>query len=174
MTPDSPRQRVVLVAAVADNGVIGNDNAIPWRLPEDLRHFRAVTTGHAVVMGRLTFESLGRPLPHRTNIVISRRPGWSADGATVVGSLEEALATAREVPGDVMVIGGAQVYAAAMPLADVQILTEVHQSPAGDTRYPDFDRAQWQETEREAHDGYDFVRLERRSDAAGDTAEDTA
>ena len=166
MTPDASEQRVVLVAAVADNGVIGADNAIPWRLPEDMRHFRAVTTGHAVVMGRLTFESLGRPLPDRTNIVVSRRPGWSADGALVVGSLEDALAAAREVPGDAMVIGGAQIYAAAMPLADVQILTEVHQSPAGDTRYPEFDRDQWDETDREQHDGYDFVRLERRRDGA--------
>ena len=166
MTTDSPAQRVVLVAAVADNGVIGADNAIPWRIPEDLRHFRAVTLGHAVVMGRLTFESLGRPLPDRTDVVVSRQPGWSADGATAVGSLEDALAAAREVPGDVMVIGGAQIYAAAMPLADVQVLTEVHQTPDGDTRYPEFDRDQWHETERERHDGYDFVRLERRRDEA--------
>lgn len=166
MTHDARAQRVVLVAAVADNGVIGADNAIPWRIPEDLKHFRAVTTGHAIVMGRLTFESLGRPLPDRTNIVVSRRPGWSAEGARVVGSLEDALAAAREVPGDVMVIGGAQVYAAAMPLADVQLLTEVHQAPAGDTRYPEFDREQWEETDRERHEGYDFVHLERRRDDA--------
>lgn len=155
-------QRVVLVAAVADNGVIGRAGGLPWHLPEDLQHFRATTTGHAVVMGRLTYESLGRPLPHRTNIVISRRPGWSANGTTVVATLDEALAAAKEVPGDVMVIGGAQVYAAAMPMADVQILTEVHQSPDGDTYYPAFDRAQWRETRREAGEGFDRVWLERR------------
>lgn len=154
-------QRVVLVAAVADNGVIGRAGGLPWHLPEDLKHFRATTTGHAVVMGRLTYQSLGRPLPNRTNIVISRRPGWAADGATVVATLDEALAAASEVAGDVMVIGGAQVYAAAMPVADVQILTEVHQTPDGDTYYPSFDRAQWRETRREPGEGFDRVWLER-------------
>lgn len=154
--------RVVLVAAVADNGVIGRDGDIPWRIPEDMRHFREVTTGHAVVMGRVTFESIGRPLPHRANIVVTRDAGWSAEGVTVAGSVEEALAKAAGSGGDVMVIGGAQVYAAAMPVADAQVLTEVHQSPEGDTRYPSFDRAGWVETRREAHDGYDFVWLERR------------
>ena len=154
------RPRIVLVAAVADNGVIGRDGDIPWHLPEDLRHFREVTTGHTVVMGRVTFESIGRPLPKRTNIVITRDPAWSAEGVVVVRCLEEALSSAGGE--QVMVMGGAQVYEAAMPLADVQILTEVHQSPAGDTSYPEFDREQWRETRREPHDGYDFVWLERR------------
>lgn len=159
----TPEQRIVLVAAVADNGVIGRDGDIPWRIPEDMKHFRAVTSGHTVVMGRLTYESIGRPLPHRTNIVVTRTPGWSAEGVTVVSSVEEALAKARAGgEGDVMVIGGAQVYAAAMGLADVQVITEVHQSPVGDTFYPVFDRAEWLETRRERHEGYDFVWLERR------------
>jgi dihydrofolate reductase len=160
--PQGSRGRVVLVAAVADNGVIGDDGTIPWRIPEDLKHFRAVTRGHPVVMGRLTFESIGRPLPDRTNIVVTRTPGWSAEGVTVVGSVEEALAVAGEGGQDVMVIGGAQVYAAAMSAADVQVLTEVHQQPTGDTHYPEFDRAGWVETRREAHEGYDFVWLERQ------------
>ena len=154
--------RVVLVAAVAENGVIGGYGQIPWRIPEDMKHFRAVTRGHTVVMGRLTFESIGRPLPDRTNIVVTRTPGWSAEGVTVAASVEEALALAGAGGGDVMVIGGAQVYAAAMGAADVQVLTEVHQKPEGDTFYPEFDRAAWAETRREAHDGYDFVWLERR------------
>lgn len=162
--------RIVLVAAVADNGVIGNAGDIPWDIPEDMRHFRTVTRGHTVVMGRVTFESIGRPLPHRTNVVVSRDPGWSADGVTVAGSLTEALATATSTrtataeagAGEVMVIGGAQIYAAALPLADAQILTEVHQRPEGDTFYPAFDRSEWVETRREKHDGYDFVWLERR------------
>jgi dihydrofolate reductase len=158
----TPEQRVVLVAAVADNGVIGADGGIPWRIPEDMRHFREVTTGHPVVMGRLTFESLKGPLPNRTNIVVTRTAGWTADGVTVVGSLEEGLAVAREAGGDVMVIGGAQIYEAAMGAADVQVLTEVHQSPEGDTYYPAFDRSAWTETRREARDGYDWVWLERR------------
>lgn len=155
-------QRVVLVAAVADNGVIGRDGDIPWRIPEDMRHFREVTTGHTVVMGRVTFESIGRPLPNRTNVVITRDPRWRAEGVTVARSIDEALAVAESAPGDVMVMGGAQIYEATMLLADVQILTEVHQTPEGDTYYPDFDRAEWQETRREPHEGYDFVWLERR------------
>lgn len=154
------RPRIVLVAAVADNGVIGRGGDIPWHLPEDLRHFREVTTGHTVVMGRVTYDSIGRPLPNRTNVVVTRDPAWTAEGVTVVGSLEEALTSAGAE--QVMVMGGAQVYEAAMPLADVQVLTEVHQSPDGDTFYPAFDRAEWRETRREPHDGYDFVWLERR------------
>ncbi len=153
----------MMVAAVADNGVIGRDGDIPWRIPEDMRHFRAVTTGHPVVMGRVTFESIGRPLPNRTNIVVTGTPGWSADGVTVVGSVEQALDVARSADaGDVMVIGGARVYEAVMGAADVQVVTEVHQSPDGDTFYPAFDRSDWSETRREPHDGYDFVWLERR------------
>lgn len=155
-------KRIVLVAAVADNGVIGLDGDIPWRIPEDMRHFREVTTGNTVVMGRVTYQSIGRPLPNRTNIVITRDPRWHAEGVTVVHSLDEALAAGESAPGDLMVMGGAQIYEATILLADVQILTEVHQKPEGDTYYPDFDRAEWQETRREAHEGYDFVWLERR------------
>lgn len=157
--------RIVLVAAVADNGVIGRDGDIPWRIPEDMKHFKAVTSGSPVVMGRVTYESIGRPLPNRTNIVITRSPGWSAEGVTTVGSVDEALAVAREVArgsaSDVMVIGGARVYEAVIGTADVQVITEVHQSPEGDTFYPEFDRSAWLETRREKHDGYDFVWLER-------------
>jgi dihydrofolate reductase len=158
--------RIVLVAAVADNGVIGRGGDIPWRIPEDMKHFREVTRGHPVVMGRLTYESIGRPLPQRTNIVVSRTPGWSAEGVTAAPSVEAALDVAREVAGrtggDVMVMGGATIYQAAMAVADVQVLTEVHQAPEGDTFYPAFDRSAWVETRREPHEGYDFVWLERR------------
>ena len=155
-------RRVVLVAAVADNGVIGKDGDIPWRISEDLKHFRAVTTGNTVVMGRATYDSIGRPLPDRRNIVVTRDPDWSADGVTVVRRVEAAPEAATAGPGDVMVIGGAQIYAATMPLADVQILTEVHQKPDGDIFYPAFERSEWVETRREEHDGYDRVWLERR------------
>jgi dihydrofolate reductase len=161
-TSGTSDKRIVLVAAVADNGVIGRDGDIPWRIPEDMRHFREVTTGSSVVMGRRTYESIGRPLPRRTNIVVTRTPGWSAEGVTVAASVDEALVAARGAAGDVMVIGGAQIYRAVMDLADVQVITEVHQSPEGDTFYPSFDRSQWVETRREPHDGYDFVWLERR------------
>jgi dihydrofolate reductase len=149
------------VAAVADNGVIGRDGELPWHLPEDLAHFKRVTTGHTVIMGRKTYESIGRPLPRRTNVVVTRQPGWSADGVLVAPSLEAAVARAAELPGDAMVIGGGQVYAAAFPLADRQVITEVHCTPDGDVRYPEFDRSQWVEVQREPHDGYDFVWWER-------------
>lgn len=154
-------KQVVLVAAVATNGVIGLDGDIPWSIPEDLKHFRAVTKGHTVVMGRRTFESIGHPLPFRTNVVVTRDPEWSFDGVFTAPSVEAAIELSQGFDGDVMVIGGAQVYAAALPLADVQILTEIHLSPEGDTFYPEFDRSAWKEARREPHDGFDFVWWER-------------
>ncbi len=157
---DAP-QAVVLVAAVADNGVIGADGELPWHLPEDLAHFRRVTTGNVVIMGRRTFESIGRPLPRRTNVVVTRQPDWAADGVVTASSLDEALELAEEYDGDAMVIGGGQIYALAMPFADRQVLTEVHASPHGDAHYPSFDRDEWVETKREEREGYDFVWLER-------------
>ena len=157
---DTP-QCVVLVAAVADNGVIGADGELPWHLPDDLAHFRRVTTGNVVIMGRKTFESIGRPLPGRTNIVVTRNPDWSADGVVTAPSLTGALDLAEEYDGDAMVIGGGEIYALAMPLADRQVLTEVHAAPDGDACYPAFDRAEWTETAREERDGYDLVWLER-------------
>lgn len=158
--PPEPTPRVVLVVAVADNGVIGNKGDLPWSLPEDLRHFREVTTGHTVIMGRNTFASIGRPLPNRKNVVLTRDRDWAADGVTVAHDLDTALEEVTQ--GDAMVIGGAQIYAQALPLADLQIITEVHQSPAGDTRYPDFDRDEWIEERRESHEGHEFVWLRRR------------
>jgi dihydrofolate reductase len=155
------RKHVVMVAAVADNGVIGLDGDIPWSIPEDLKHFRATTKGHTVVMGRRTYESIGHPLPYRTNVVVTRQPDWTADGVLVAHSVSEAIELAQGLEGDVMVIGGGHVYDAAMPLADVQVLTEVHQEPPGDTHYPPFDREAWTEVRRESHDGYDFVWWER-------------
>lgn len=160
-----PGQRVVLVAAVADNGVIGSDGDLPWHLPAEFAHFRRTTTGHVVVMGRRTFESMGRPLPRRTNIVVTRTPGWSAPGVVAVASVEAALREAARHDGDVMVIGGAQIYAQALPLAHAQVLTEVHLRPDGDTHYPHFDRSQWREVRREAHQDrgvhFDLVWWER-------------
>jgi dihydrofolate reductase len=153
---------VTLIAAVARNGVIGADGGIPWRLPEDFAHFKATTLGHTLVMGRATFESIGRPLPGRTTIVLTRDPAWSADGVLVASTLDEALAMAQEMAeGDVFVAGGAAVYAAALPYADVQLLSEVDLEPDGDTFYPAFDLVEWREVAREPHDGFDVVRWER-------------
>jgi dihydrofolate reductase len=157
--------RLTLVSAVADNGVIGAAGDIPWRIPADFAHFKALTLGHVLVMGRATHASIGRPLPGRTTIVLTRDPGWSADGVLVAGSLDEALARAAEVDEQVFVAGGAQVYAEALDRAHAQVLTEVHLSPAGDTYYPQFDPEQWTETLREPHlDAeipHEFVWLER-------------
>lgn len=156
-----------MVAAVADNGVIGAERDMPWHLPHDLKHFRDVTRGHTVIMGRVTYEGIGRPLPHRTNIVVTRQPGWTADGVLVAGSVDEALETARGLDADVVIGGGAQIYERAFPHATHQILTEVHASPEGDTYYPSFDRSEWIETRREDHDDLSWVWLERRgTDAA--------
>jgi len=157
----APTKRVVLVAAYADNGVIGNDGDIPWRIPEDFAHFKATTLGHTLVMGRATYDSIGRPLPGRTTIVVTRDPAWSADGVIVAHSIEDAFTLAADLPGDVMVAGGAQIYQLAMPYATHQVLTEVHLAPEGDTFYPDWDRAAWVETARERRDGYAWVWWER-------------
>ena len=138
-------KRVVLVAAVAENGVIGAGGDIPWQIPEDLRHFRATTRDNTVVMGRRTFDGIGHPLPYRTNVVVTRNPGWRAEGVFVAAGVREAIERAQDFDGDVMVIGGGQVYADALPAATHQVLTEVHASPEGDTHYPEWDRSQWRE-----------------------------
>ena len=160
MTPGG--KRVVMVAAVARNGVIGNGPDIPWKLPGEQALFKELTLGHVLVMGRATYDSIGRPLPGRTTIVLTRSPTWSADGVLVAHDLAAALALADTVDGDVMVAGGGQVYAAALPVADEQVLSEVDLMPEGDAFYPDFDRADWVETRREHREGYDRVFLVRR------------
>ena len=154
-------KRVVMVAAVADNGVIGKDRDIPWHISEDLKHFRETTRGHTVVMGRTTYEGIGHPLPYRTNVVVTRDPAWRAEGVFVASCVVEAIETAGAFDGDIMIGGGTQVYAAAMPYATHQVLTEVHLSPDGDTRYPEFDRSECRETRREERDGFAWVWLER-------------
>ena len=163
MTDPAParRKRVVLVAAVADNGVIGNGPDIPWRVPGEQAEFKQLTLGHVLVMGRTTYESIGRPLPGRTTIVLTRDPDWTAEGVLVAGSLDEALDRAAALDGEVMVVGGAQVYAAALPVADAQVISRVHQAPEGDVRYPAYEPSDWVETRREPREGYDRVWLER-------------
>jgi dihydrofolate reductase len=155
--------RVVIIAAVASNGVIGHRNRMPWHLPEDLRRFRRLTLGHAVIMGRRTFESMGRPLAGRDNIVITRSPDWMRSDCRAAHSLEAALAAVRE-PQDAFVIGGAQIYALALPIASRLYLTEIERDFEGDTFFPEFDRSRWREASRESRilDGaggfsYDFV-----------------
>jgi dihydrofolate reductase len=154
---------IVIVAAVGRNGVIGVDGGLPWRIPEDMARFKRLTMGHALVMGRATFDSIGRPLPGRTNIVLTRRPEWSRDGTQVAGSLEEALAIADSLGLDAFIAGGADVYRQALAVADRMELTEVDASPDGDTWFPTVDWSQWEETSREPHQGFAFATYERRT-----------
>ncbi|MFI5730616.1 dihydrofolate reductase [Kribbella sp. NPDC051587] len=149
---------VILIAAVGANGVIGRDNDLPWRIREDLQHFKQLTLGHTLVMGRKTYDSIGRPLPGRRTVVVTRQPDWSADGVQVVHTLEEAL----KQDGDVYVAGGGEIYRQALPYADRLELTEVDQSPAGDVTFPAFDRSDWTETTRDPRDGFTFVSYQRR------------
>jgi len=152
---------VTLLAAVARNGVIGVDGGLPWHLPDELALFKELTLGHVLVMGRRTFESVGRPLPGRTTVVVTRRPDWEAEGVLRAGSVGEALALAREVDAEVFVVGGAQVYAAALPAADRLALTFVDADPEGDTRFPEIDWSQWREVGRRDGQGWTHVTFER-------------
>jgi dihydrofolate reductase len=157
--------RIVLVAAVAANGIIGKDGKLPWHLPEDLKHFKQATMGHPVIMGRKTWESLKGPLPGRENIVITRQAGYEAPGAAVARSLDAALALCAG-ESVVCVIGGEQVFKESLPMATALDMTEIRQDFAGDTRFPDYDRSRWKEKKREAHTAangmrFDFVLYER-------------
>ena len=139
-----------IIAAVAENGVIGDKNSLLWHIREDLLRFKRITTGHTVVMGRNTFESIGRPLPARTNVVVSRQAAEIA-GCTVVHSIEEALERFGSTDEEVFVIGGAQIYAQALPLAGRLYLTVVHRRYEGDTSFPPFDASEWEVCAREDH-----------------------
>jgi dihydrofolate reductase len=152
--------RITLIAAVARNGVIGHNGRMPWHLPDELAHFKATTMGHALVMGRRTFESIGRALPGRRTIVVTRDPAWHHPGVETAHSFPEAVALAG--PADeVFVAGGAQVYAEALPFAHRLLLTEVDAEPGGDTWFPAWDRDAWREDVREEHDGWARVVYER-------------
>jgi dihydrofolate reductase len=165
---------VAIVAALADNRVIGRDNKLVWRLETDLRRFRDLTWGKPIVMGRKTWDSIGKPLPGRETVVLTRDPSFSFPGVRVARSWPEAIAAAREIAtrlgvSEVMVVGGAEVYALALPEADRLHLTLVHASPDGDARFPPFDPAVWRETRREPREAgpddeyrFTFVDLERR------------
>ena len=160
------KPKLTLIVAVAENGVIGRDGTLPWRLPEDLKHFRRLTLGNTVLMGRKTWESLGKPLEGRANWVLTRDAAFAAPGARVLHDLDAALA--QPAQGELLVIGGAELYRQALPLAGRLELTRVHARVEGDTHFPDYDPAQWRETarrdraadERHAY-SYSFLTLER-------------
>lgn len=159
--------RIAFVVAHDRGGVIGKDGALPWRLPDDQKHVRALTVGKPLIMGRRTYESIGRPLPDRTNIVLTRDPAFHADGVRIARTPEEALAIAGDAP-ETIVFGGADVFRHFLPLADLIYLTEVDADVVGDTFFPALDRAEWRETlstehpadERHAY-AFRFVTLER-------------
>jgi len=166
--------KLSLIVAMAENRVIGRDNTLPWHLSEDLKYFRRTTTGHCIIMGRNTWESIGRPLPNRRSIVVTSNPGYVAEGADVVTSLSAAKALAVELSAELgvneaFVIGGARLYADALEQAECFHLTRVHAQVEGDTLLPEFDESEWQEVAREefaAQDknpySYSICRLERR------------
>jgi len=136
------RGRIALIAAVARNGVIGVDNRLPWRIPEDLKRFRSLTTGHSIIMGRRTWESIARPLPDRQNIIVTRRLDFRVPGAQSAASLNDALEIVA-LPEPVFIIGGEALYRSALPVADTLYLTEIDHDFAGDARFPQFDRTTW-------------------------------
>jgi dihydrofolate reductase len=161
--------QIAIIAAMAENRVIGKENSLPWRLPEDLRHFRHLTLGKPVIMGRRTYESLGKPLPGRRNIVVTSNRHYVAGGCAIVHSLEQALEEVAEAP-EVMIIGGATLYAEALPRAYRLYLTLVHQVFSGDVSFPEFDLSEWREVEREDHEpddrnpvAFSFITLVRSS-----------
>ena len=159
--------KISIVVAMAANGVIGQDNELPWHLPADLKHFKQTTMGKPILMGRKTWESIGRPLPGRTNIVITRDRTYTAAGGIVVNSIEAAITAAGE-QDEVMVIGGAELYRQVLPYTDTIYLTRIHERFDGDTRFPEISDTEWQQLERVDHEAdeknphdFSFIRLER-------------
>ena len=160
---------ISLIVAMAQNGVIGHENSLPWRLPEDLKRFRSFTLGKPILMGRKTFESIGRPLPGRTNLVLTRDRSWSAAGVVVVHSVEEALARAGS-SNELVAIGGAEIYRLLLPFARRIYLTHVHADVPGDITFPEFDSTQWADVECSSQPADEehayaltFMTLERRN-----------
>jgi dihydrofolate reductase len=160
---------VAIVVAVADNNVIGKDNQLIWHLPADLKHFKSITMGHPMIMGRKTFDSIGKPLPGRTSIIITRQQDFKAEGCIVVNSVQEAIAKARELDDTVCIIGGAEIYKQAMPLVDTIHLTRVHHTFEGDTFFPELQPEDWETVSEVQHEPdeknkykYSFLELKRK------------
>lgn len=147
-----------VIVAKASNNVIGAKNELIWHLPNDLKHFKNLTSGHPIIMGRKTFESLGRPLPNRTNIVITRDKNWQAENVEKEFSLEKAIESAKKINEDIYIIGGGNIYKQAMEFADVLYITEVHHEFEGDTYFPEIDEEVWEEVDRE-----NFMKDEKHS-----------
>ncbi|GGG06511.1 dihydrofolate reductase [Pontibacter amylolyticus] len=161
---------IAIVVAIAENNVIGKDNQLIWHLPADLRHFKQKTMGHPMIMGRKTFESIGKPLPGRTTIIVTRQEDYKAEGCIVMNSVEEAIAKGKELDSEqVSIVGGAEIYKQALPYVDTLYLTEVHYAFDGDTFFPDLQKEEWQEVSAESHQqdekneyAYTFKELRRK------------
>ena len=156
---------VTIVVAMGANRVIGADDVIPWHLPEDLANFKRITFGHPMVMGRKTFDSIGRALPGRTTIVVTRQTSWAADGVLVAGDLDAALTQATQLDDEVFIVGGGQIYAEALHrrLIDKMVITQIRASPAGDTHFPEVDSADWELAEHEDFEAFSIGTYTRRS-----------
>lgn len=152
---------ISIIVAVAANNVIGCHNKLIWHISEDLKRFKRITSGHPVVMGRKTFESLGRPLPNRQNVVITRDKSLAIEGVTVVNSLNDAVELFH-VDEEIFIIGGGEIYKQSIDIADKMYITNVDQLPEGDTFFPEIDLSMWNETLREEHDGYTFLEYKKR------------
>lgn len=163
--------KISAIAAMSENRVIGDDNQLPWHLPADLKHFKALTSGHPILMGRKTYESIGRPLPNRSNIIISRNPDFKAEGCTVVKDIAAAVDCAQKQDSEeIFIIGGAEVYKQLLPEIDRIYLTIVHEDFEGDAYFPELDMSEWHESERVRHEADEinefacsFIVLERSS-----------
>lgn len=153
------RMTISIIVAKAQNNAIGKDNSLLWHIPEDLKRFKSLTMSHPIVMGRKTFESIGRPLPGRRNIVISRN--FIYEGTETVPSLDDALMICRD-EDEVFITGGGQIYSQSISIADRLYITEVYTEPDADTYFPEIDPGQWEEVFREEHDGYAFVNYQRK------------
>ncbi|WP_026462706.1 dihydrofolate reductase [Adhaeribacter aquaticus] len=159
---------IASIFAMSSNRVIGKDNTLPWHLPADLKFFKNKTTGHPILMGRKTYESIGKPLPNRTSIVITRQENYEVPGAIVVNSLSDAIKAGQVINQDLFIIGGAEILKEAIPLIDTMYLTKIHEEFEGDVFYPEYNPAEWQETWREDHEpdeknkyAFSFLKLER-------------
>jgi dihydrofolate reductase len=160
---------IAIVVAAAENNVIGKDNGLIWHLPADLRHFKQITMGHPILMGRKTYESIGKPLPGRTSIIITTQQDYSAEGCIVTHSLHEALERAKQSNESLYIIGGAEIYKQALPLTDTIYLTRLHHTFDGDVYFPELKEAEWETMEQEHHEpdeknkySYSFLTLKRK------------
>ncbi len=160
---------VSIIVATADNNVIGKDNQLIWHLPADLKHFKQLTMGHPILMGRKTYESIGKPLPGRTSIIITRQSDFEADGCIVVHSVQEAIERAKQIDEEVYIIGGAEIYRQALPFTDNIALTKIHHNFNGDTFFPELSEDDWEVTSKEEHEPdeknkykYTFLTLKRK------------